>query len=308
MCVPELIQINPEDVLNPEAMGSKDKFWFNKPGEEHLYLFKYGRENTGEVWAEKVACGIAKKMGIPCAEVNLASFQGVTGTASKIFLSSDEILMHGNELMSLVVEGYEEDKAFHQSEHTLDRIIRFWVQRQHILIPSGWEIPIENPTAAHLMAGYLVLDGLIGNTDRHHENWGLIATFQHDNDDNQEVIFRIAPSFDHASSLGRESTDERKQRINVSPSSMRNYVLRGRTPIYLMSTDASGAAPIEVIRQGLREYPKLFGPWLQVVRDLNTEDLSSIFEMVPRGLISEVSKDFALQVMCQSQILMSRLG
>src|SRR5690554_5833556 len=53
-----------------EQMGTKDKFWLNWNGE--LWLFKNGRPNTGEHWAEKLAEVIGYTLGIPVAEVELA--------------------------------------------------------------------------------------------------------------------------------------------------------------------------------------------------------------------------------------------
>jgi hypothetical protein len=46
---------------------------------------------------------------------------------------------------------------------------------------------------------------LIGNTDRHHENWGILIELQRNH-----WRVNVAPSFDHASSLGRELRVERQ--------------------------------------------------------------------------------------------------
>ena len=58
------------------------------------------------------------------------------------------------------------------------------------------------------IAEYLVLDAVIGNTDRHHENWGILRQRR----GNVWYGF-VAPSFDHASSLGRELLDSRRDRL-----------------------------------------------------------------------------------------------
>ena len=52
------------------------------------------------------------------------------------------------------------------------------------------------------LAEYLLLDAVIGNVDRHHENWGILGK-----DVDGSVKGRLAPTFDHASSLGRELLD-----------------------------------------------------------------------------------------------------
>jgi hypothetical protein len=53
-----------------------------------------------------------------------------------------------------------------------------------------------------VFASYLVLDALIGNTDRHHMNWGVL-----DDPGSPRVL---APTFDHASSLGFLLSDEQR--------------------------------------------------------------------------------------------------
>ena len=58
------------------------------------------------------------------------------------------------------------------------------------------------------MASYALLDGLIGNTDRHHENW-MVDYIYYQGDQR----YKVFPSFDHASSLGRELAEERRRDI-----------------------------------------------------------------------------------------------
>ena len=61
-----------------------------------------------------------------------------------------------------------------------------------------------------LIADYMVLDALIGNTDRHHENWGILRTRV-----DGQWEDKVAPSFDHASLLGRELQDVRREKLLV---------------------------------------------------------------------------------------------
>ena len=78
------------------------------------------------------------------------------------------------------------------------------------------------------LASYAILDGLIGNTDRHHENWMF---FYHP----ELRSYRLAPSYDHGSSLGRELQDE-SRRVSRSRSDILatgrvlNYLLGGGSP------------------------------------------------------------------------------
>lgn len=58
-----------------EQMGTKAKFWFHADGGERT-LFKEGRLGTGENWAEKICCELARHLGLPHAEYELARWKG----------------------------------------------------------------------------------------------------------------------------------------------------------------------------------------------------------------------------------------
>ena len=50
-----ILEVEQEWVLEPETMGSKDKFWYKQPEKDVNWLFKYPQPNTGQHWAEKIA-------------------------------------------------------------------------------------------------------------------------------------------------------------------------------------------------------------------------------------------------------------
>jgi hypothetical protein len=47
-----------------EPLGTKPKFWFRTEAGDRC-LFKEARPNTGEDWAEKIACELARLLGLP---------------------------------------------------------------------------------------------------------------------------------------------------------------------------------------------------------------------------------------------------
>ena len=54
----------------PEQSGTKTKYWLHS--DNNRYLLKIGRANTGENWAEKVACELCALLGLPHAHYELA--------------------------------------------------------------------------------------------------------------------------------------------------------------------------------------------------------------------------------------------
>ena len=193
-----VLQVQPEERLDVEQLGSKPKFWFERG--KARWLFKEARENTGEDWAEKIASEIAALLGIAAATVQLASFNGKPGCASCLFVNRaiGQHLIHGNELLAGTVIGYDRNKRMHQTDHTLDNIYR--------TITTIFPKEEHQTEVLKKLASYLILDALINNTDRHHENWGLLLS-EEMRENSVKLTIDVAPTFDHASSLGRELRD-----------------------------------------------------------------------------------------------------
>ena len=155
---------------------------------------------TGEHWAEKVAAEVAGLLHIPHARVELATLDGSPGCISRRFpelARPGAELIHGNDLLAGAVFGYDRTKQFRQSNHTVENIL---AAISHVL-PD----PEEQKAAFQQMAGYLVLDAIILNTDRHHENWAIVRVMHQDG----RVSHEMAPTFDHASSLGRNEPPDK---------------------------------------------------------------------------------------------------
>lgn len=49
-----VIEVLPEWVLEPEGMGSKDKFWYRRAEGEPRLFFKFSQENTGQHWLRRL--------------------------------------------------------------------------------------------------------------------------------------------------------------------------------------------------------------------------------------------------------------
>jgi HipA-like C-terminal domain len=190
----KVIEIQPEWVVESEALGSKAKFWYRANDGEPEWLFKFPQENTGQHWAEKIAAEVAASLGINHARVELAVFRGTRGSATESFARRgrrrpDRSLFHGNQILAGRVLRYDPMKLFGQSDHTLANIFA--------AIDNTFPIEWSARMAKVIFASYLVLDALIGNTDRHHENWGILIKQV----GNQWEGF-LAPTFDHRLRLG----------------------------------------------------------------------------------------------------------
>ena len=140
------------------------------------------------------------------------------------------------------------------------------------------------------IAEYLVLDALI-NTDRHHENWGILRRREGD-----QWRGGVAPSFDHASSLGRELMDERRRMLLVQ-NHVDRYVEKGHGAVFWSSDERRGPSPLELVRKAVRVHHDLFRPALDKLRDLDPSGMAGLIDRIPESWISSSARDFAIAVL-----------
>lgn len=274
--------IDVEEAIDPEAMGSKGKFWCLASERKGKWLFKYPRKNTGEHWAEKIAAEVAGRLEVPHCTVELATFDGIHGTVSQSFVDErqGQVLVHGNQALDETVSEYDPKKRFRQSDHTLENI---WLALERS--------SDDAEESKRRFAEYVVLDAVIGNTDRHHENWGILRTGT-----SSCRTIALAPSFDHASSLGRELSDEKRMR-RLTEKSIDGYLARGRGGIYWPSSAARAPSPLDLVRLAARDEPDLFRPAISRLENLDDDSLSEIVNRVPNGWMTPAAREFAIALM-----------
>lgn len=308
-----VLQVQNYQILDDEQLGTKDKFWFQReidiipeyneidvsafhgslnaheiehmfPGTElgktEKWLFKIPRPETGEHWAEKIASEIAAVCGIQCAIVEFAECEGRKGTASKNFVKGDEELRHGNEILAGFLDNYDIRKKFGHQQHTLANIIS----------SVSKVIGADDVADIQDLFDYLVLDALICNTDRHHENWGILRS----SIDHTAVRRYIAPTFDHASSLGRELTNDKRREL-LARNQIEKYVIspKARGGIFLTSEDKHGINPFLLLRNIPDEYQDCLKVSIQKTEALTHLNISAILDRIPSSWITSPEKEFA---------------
>ena len=280
----KVIEIRADESIRDEALGTKDKFWLEKDGVR--FLFKESRPNTGEDWSEKLAGEISLLCNIKAAKIELAICDGKRGTLSESFidLSIGEDLIHGNEILAGQVLGYERSKKFGQSDHTLENI--------YSAISNIFSDKADKTDILQQLASYMVLDALIGNVDRHHENWGLVG---HPETDQQGNRTYVAPTYDHASCLGRELLVTRIDRLLAEPEGLEKYISKGKGAVYISSEDKHGANPLKLVEFGSREFPEFFNEAIDNLKSTSLSDMLDLADMIPSDRISPSARDFVKQ-------------
>lgn len=275
----------PEDAPNLlEQLGTKEKFWFEDEGGRRT-LFKRVRQETGEDWSEKVASELALRLGLPTATYDFATWKGSRGVITPGFVPDGGRLVHGNELLGRLDPSYPGKKLFRVREHRL-RLVLAIVRSEIISAPLGWSPPDGVSAALHAFVGYLLLDAWIGNTDRHHENWGLVVS--------PSMTIHLAPSYDHASSLGRNEPDEsRVARLTTRDPgySVAHYAARATSAFY--GADGKSLSTLDAFADALRAHPVAGSIWLDRMATVTPSEIQTIFGWIPASLISQPAVQFA---------------
>lgn len=287
-----IIQVPYDASEMPEALGTKPKFWYvDVNGTSTLY--KEGRVDSGEHWSEKAACEIAEILGVPHAHYDLAEWRGRKGVASPSFVPKEGRLILGNELLRFVEPAYPANAMrFRAKSHSV-RSVMVLLGRPWARLPIGSALPPLLATASDIFVGYLLLDVLIGNQDRHHENWGLVYTSQNGG------TVTLAPSFDHASSLGRnERDDERERRLATKDagSSVDHYARRARSAFFLTPHSQRSLLTLEAFAEAARMAPMAAAYWKDRLRSVAGERFSEVLEQIPDSQISEPARRFACKM------------
>ena len=271
-----------------EQLGSKPKRWLDGP-DGRRWLFKESTSNRtrsgarylrGEDWAEAISADIGRLLGLPTATVELATHEGVPGLVSLSVAPRGWALVHGNEVLS----GFHPDYAQHDSRlhplHTVENVMRL-MQDVGPVLDAGLPAP-------QAFAGYLLLDALVGNTDRHHENWAVLRSKRHG-------LTRLAPSFDHSSALGfLISDEERGARLDGADlgRSVQSFVERARAPWF------GTADPLSAARAALARLPPATADDLiERVVAVTPGQLLDVVLSVPLERMSNLARRFAYEML-----------
>ncbi len=281
-----VIQVPDDAAKATEAMGTKKKFWFDHP-ELGKCLFKLSRDNTGEDWAEKIGAELCEALGLPHAKQELGIWQRQRGTVSPAMITPNEELIHGNDVLAGLVSSYPRQEVYNVSQHTLGIVLQA-IGRRDTQIPLNWTPPPSINSAVDTFIGYLLLDVWIGNGDRHHENWGLVST--------GDRTIHLSPTYDHASSLGRELTDEKRLR-RLQDGSIGEYLKKNYSSFYLQVGDRKSLTTLEAFQSVAMLHPLAAKTWLMQLSAISSEWIEQLLCRVPEDRMSLPAREFAAQLL-----------
>jgi len=237
--LPQLFTITDEWNEQPwfSTGGTRAKKYLQSP-EGKFYYFKRsqykdatdnkpGKDFTYEFWSEVIAYEVGATLGFNVLRYDIAIDGKIMGCISESMINSES-----QELIEVVkfLQAYTtfnpEDKK-DRAKYTFQLII----DSLNIFSPNTFiEAVIET----------IIFDTIIGNGDRHQENWAIISEFSLEEDTTAEGITKVyykapeefAPIYDNGSSLGRELIVEKVETLLQSDGDIYKYIDKGLSEIH----------------------------------------------------------------------------
>lgn len=297
-----IIEISADAAQAQEPLGTKYKFWLRHSALGQC-LFKMARPNTGEDWSEKIAAELCALLGLPHARYELATWkdhqgQCHPGIISPTFLSKNTALLHGNDILAGLVSNYPKDIIYNQSQHTLTNALKA-ISLEGLRLPIGWSAPDGISSAISVFVGYLLLDAWIGNGDRHHENWGFVLQLP-------KGVPHLAPTYDHASCLGRELQDAKRQ-SRLQSQTVGQYAIKSRSAFYENINDKRTISTFDTFTKIAKAYPKSAGIWLNQLAQISDTEVGTVLSCVPDHRMSTLARAFTATMLSFNRIRLLNL-
>lgn len=230
--------------------GTRDKEILVHPKTGDLYYFKSsliteGRNYKYEFWSEIIAYKIGQLLNMDILEYDIALRGGHIGCISKSMVKEGESsLIEGVRYLSGYYPGFDPETRAGRKEYDyqliMDSLETYSLQKFKINIIS-----------------IIIFDSIIGNGDRHQENWAVILSDETYNKVGNNILFKIfcffqkkiksdylkknlklllvdkfAPIYDSGSCLGRELDENKIELFLNDDDQLQRYVLKGKSEIH----------------------------------------------------------------------------
>lgn len=249
-----------ESGLYPE--GAREKMVLFSPsdvGELPLrpswrYLLKKSRSWAHwQFWMEVMAYRIGQIMDVPVPPAYVGLRQDPTtdapsyGALIEWFYGPNESYIPGSNLIAPLSHDFNYKTG---KPHNLQTIVS-------IFAPPHLTDDTRRTRLNH-WAIVLAFDAVIGNTDRHPENWGIVAPFASKGASPDPLKIRLSPAFDNGTAMSYEQREEGFPRFQDERYVAR-YLSRAKKARHHMGWDSEDSGPVcffDFMRRFASAYPE----------------------------------------------------
>lgn len=246
---------------------------------EKKAIFKYEMytRDCSEACSEKLSYEIAKVLGYKCAHIELAVDENNTlGILDYLFVNVDE--EEHIDAISYIKRNNEEREQF----YTLENIKKC--------------LDMLNPQLFYQFLKIIVFDALVGEQDRHEENWGIIR---------KNGEYELSPLYDNGCNLLRDFyKQENAEKYYNGTKDFNAYINRSKSLI--CKENGSKYKHFELIEKLYKDYPNQIKLEIINLEKLTDEKINNIVNKMPNHIITEKHKEYIIKyIKIRKQILLN---
>jgi HipA-like C-terminal domain len=253
----------PEGARSKDAVFPPDQLVSEIIIPKRRYLYKRSdRRYPDQFWGEVVAyqVGCLLDVTVPPAFAAINTRLGDSGALIEWFYEDGKALFTpGGSYMQKLIPEFDRKKGELHNFQYIELLCRFYSE-SHI-IEESW---IET------WADIFLFDALIGNTDRHQDNWGLLRT-------KGQTRWTISPAFDNGTSLGHERFMEHVQ--NWKDEDFRRYIAKGRHHVRWQKGDDKGCEHVDLLRKISAFHPAVREQMVKKISEFDLSELQPILKL-----------------------------
>lgn len=249
----------------------------SREGEEEIY-FKYESYNCSESCSEKMSFEIAKVLGYSCARIEFGEDEdGRIGVLNYLFVDRQE------EVHSDAISYINKDSSKRGEFYTISNIKRCLDEIDENLFNDFLKI--------------MVFDCLVGETDRHEENWGITRS---------DKGYKLSPLYDNGCNLLRNFKNYSFARKYYDKIRDFNSYIRGGKAVIYKENGLDRYNLFELIEYLYMMYPNIIRKEILNLEKLSDELIEKIVLEVPLKLLTCEHKKFIIKYLKErKRILMS---
>jgi len=231
-------------------------------------FFKYQGKDyiASEACSEKMSYEIAKVLEYKCARIELAKDDaGILGILNYLFVD-----IYKNEHMDAV--SYLNIHSNQRSEfYTISNIKNILDSLDKNLFKDFIKV--------------MVFDALVGEQDRHEENWGI---------EKSEKGYKISPLYDNGCNLLREFKDLKfAEQFYENKKDFDAYIERSKTLIY-KEDNKTKYKHFELIEYLKEKYPDEIKGEIRNLKKLTNKKIEKIVNEMPDDLLTKIHKEYII--------------
>jgi hypothetical protein len=296
-------EVDAEFGVFPQGARAKDAVFAPTPPPEPVlvggkrYLFKRSKRSyPDQFWGEVIAYRVGCLMGLHVPPA-FAAFNSRTGHSGALiewfYRDGAELFALGGDFMQMLRPDFDRDRGTQHNLQDVERLMRALVHTG--ALGQNWR---------QWWAEALLFDALIGNSDRHQDNWGLIFESIGRQPPHMPSC-RLAPLFDNGTSLGHERYPDRV--AGWTAARLDQYIERGTHHIKSSLDSHRIQGHLELLRHVLHDWaPHLDSELLRRHLDFAPDDLTECFADL--GHLSMPLPLSAVRMQFVSRLLLRRLA